>query len=83
LLDVCIIKPFPLYTFIGMGLRMFLKTADKSKYVEIIRGREVRVKREKSGPVHLDGEPQIIGTEAEIQIVPHSLKIITGQTFKS
>ncbi len=23
LLDVCIIKPFPLYTFIGMGLRMF------------------------------------------------------------
>jgi diacylglycerol kinase (ATP) len=83
LLDVCIIKPFPLYTFIGMGLRMFLKTADKSKYVEIIRGKKIQVKRIKEGPVHLDGEPQIMGTEAEINIVPKSLKIVTGKTFKS
>ena len=83
LLDVCIIKPFPLYTFIGMGLRMFLKTADKSKYVEIIRGSNIVVKRTKEGPVHLDGEPQIMGPDAEITIVPKSLKIVTGKNFKS
>lgn len=82
LLDVCIIKPFPLYKFIGMGLRMFNKTADKSKYVEIIRGKHILVKRQQSGPVHLDGEPQIIGPDAEIIIVPRSLKIITGKEFK-
>ncbi|MFI5162183.1 MAG: diacylglycerol/lipid kinase family protein [Sphingobacteriales bacterium] len=81
LLDVCIIKPFPLYTFIGMGLRMFLKTADKSKYVEIIRGAKILVKRIKEGPVHLDGEPQIMGTDAEIHIMPRALKIITGKTL--
>ena len=82
LLDICIIKPFPLYRFIEMGLRMFFKSADKSKYVEIIRGKNIKVKRAKDGPVHLDGEPQIMGPEAEINIMPRSLKIITGENFK-
>jgi diacylglycerol kinase (ATP) len=82
LLDVCIIKPFPLYRFIEMGLRMFFKSADKSKYVEIIRGKNIKIKRTKDGPVHLDGEPQIMGPEAEINIVPGALKIITGEGFK-
>jgi len=82
LLDVCIIKHFPLYKFPAMGLRMFNGTADKSKYVEIIRGRHILVKRDADGPVHLDGEPQIMGTDIEIAIVPGALKIITGKTFK-
>ena len=78
LLDVCIIKPFPLWRFIEMGTRMFTKTADTSKYVEIIRGKNIKVKRGQAGPVHLDGEPQMIGPDAEINVVPHSLKIIIG-----
>ncbi len=82
LLDVCIIKPFPLYRFIEMGIRMFTKTSEGTKYVEIIRGKNILVRRSKSGPVHLDGEPQILGTETEINVVPRSLKIITGQSFK-
>jgi len=82
LLDICIIKPFPLYKFIGMGLRMFTKTADKSKYVEIIKGKNILVKRNTGGPVHLDGEPQMLGPDAEINIVPGSLNIITGASFK-
>ena len=82
LLDVCVIKPFPLYRFIEMGIRMFTKTSEGTKYVEIIRGKNILVRRHKSGPVHLDGEPQILGAEVEINVVPKSLKIITGQTFK-
>ncbi|WDF55143.1 diacylglycerol/lipid kinase family protein [Mucilaginibacter sp. KACC 22063] len=81
LLDVCVIKPFPLYRFPEMGLRMFTGTADKSDYVEIIKGRHIEVKREEPGPVHLDGEPQMLGTEAEIEVVPHILKVIVGSTF--
>jgi len=81
LLDVCIIKPFPLYKFIAMGWRMFNKTADKSKYVEIIKGKHILVKRRQGGPVHLDGEPQFMGPDAEIIVVPRSLRIITGKEF--
>lgn len=81
-LDVCVVKPFPLYKFIGMGLRMFTKTADKSKYVEIIRGKNIKIDREKEGPIHLDGEPQIVGAAIEIDILPASLKIIAGSSYK-
>ncbi|MBS1525653.1 MAG: diacylglycerol kinase family lipid kinase [Bacteroidetes bacterium] len=82
LLDVCIVKPFPLYRFLEMGIRMFLKLADRSRYVEIIRGRHIFVKRTQAGAVHLDGEPQIMEADAEINVVPNSLKIITGERFK-
>jgi diacylglycerol kinase (ATP) len=82
LLDVCIIKPFPLYRFIEMGIRMFTKTSEGTKYVEIIRGKNILVRRTKSAPVHLDGEPQILGTETEINVVPDSLKIVTGRSLK-
>ena len=83
LIDVCIIKPFPIYKLIGLGLRMFRGTADKSGYVEIVRGKHIIVKRAGDGAVHLDGEPQIMGPSAEIEVVPGALKIITGKGFKS
>jgi diacylglycerol kinase (ATP) len=81
LLDVCIVKPFPLYKFPVMGWHMFNKTADKSGYVDIIRGKNIHVKRVSSGPIHLDGEPQVMGTDAEINIIPQSLKVIVGEGF--
>ncbi len=83
LIDVCIIKPFPLYRFPEMGIRMFTKTTNRSKYVEIIQGRNITVKRSQGGPAHLDGEPQLLGTDAEINIVPGALKIIAGGVFKN
>lgn len=82
LLDVCVIKPFPLYRFAELVIRMFAKTANQSSFVEIIRGKHVKVKREGEGPMHLDGEPEIVGKEIEINILPGSLKVIVGNSFK-
>jgi diacylglycerol kinase (ATP) len=82
LLDVCIIKMFPLWRFFEMGISMLNKTADKTKYVEIIRGKNIVVKRNGPGPVHLDGEPKIIDGDITIEIVPNSLKIIVGSSYK-
>ncbi|MES2278295.1 MAG: diacylglycerol kinase family protein [Bacteroidota bacterium] len=83
LLDVCVVKPFPLYMFIVMGLRMFTKTTEGSKYVEIIRGKQITVKREKEGPIHLDGEPRIMGADIKVEVLPAALKLITGSTYKA
>jgi diacylglycerol kinase (ATP) len=83
LLDVCVVKPFPLYAFIMMGLRMFTKTTPGSKYVEIIRGKHITVKREKEGPIHLDGEPRIMGADLEVEVIPATLNVITGSTYKA
>ena len=82
LVDVCIITAFPVWRLIEMGIRMLTKTADKSKYVEIIRGKRVMVNRRKPGPLHLDGEPRISGTDIEILVAPASLKILVGTDYK-
>lgn len=82
LLDICIIRKFPLWRFPEMGIRMLTKTSDKTQYVEIMRGQHIIVKRDSPGPLHLDGEPQMAGTDAEIVLLPHSLKIIVGSDFK-
>jgi diacylglycerol kinase (ATP) len=82
LIDVCIIKPFPLYRFIELGARMFTKTTNQSKFVEIIGGKHIVVTRANPGPLHLDGEPEIAGTKVEIDILPQSLRIVVGNSFK-
>lgn len=83
LLDVCVIKPFPLWRFPEMSVRMLIKATEGSKYVEIIRGKQILIKRERSGPIHLDGEPQMAGTGVDITILPNSLKVIVGPSFKN
>ncbi|QQL49668.1 diacylglycerol/lipid kinase family protein [Mucilaginibacter ginkgonis] len=81
LIDVCVIKPFPLYRFVEMGLRMFFKKAESSKYVKVIKGKQITVTRDEPGPVHIDGEPITLGKEIEVQIKPASLNIIVGKDF--
>lgn len=83
LLDVCIIKPFPLWRFPEMGLRMFTKTAEGSKYVEIVKGKHIVITREQKGPIHLDGEPQVAGTHIDINVVPAALNVIVGKSYQS
>jgi YegS/Rv2252/BmrU family lipid kinase len=82
LLDVCIIKQFPILRLAEMGIRMMTKTADKVKFLEIIRGKHVVLKRSGNGPVHLDGEPMMDGKKVTIDVLPASLKVIVGEGYK-
>ncbi|MDA9555774.1 diacylglycerol kinase family lipid kinase [Pelobium sp.] len=75
-LDVCLIKPFSIWVFPSLVYRMFAKSTDKSNYVEIVKGREVKITREASGPIHLDGEPFIMDKSLKISIKHLSLTLI-------
>lgn len=81
LLDVCIIKQFPIWRLPEMGIRMLNKTAHHTKFVEIIRGKHIVIKRSEEGPVHLDGEPMIDAKEVVIDVIPGSLKVIAGHDY--
>jgi len=76
LLDVCILKPFPVYAMPLLALRVFAKTADQSKYMETFRCTEVNVTRASEGPIHLDGEPFELGKEIKVSVLPKGLKIL-------
>lgn len=75
-LDLCIIKPFSLAVFPSLAYHMFKKTVDKSKYVEIIKGKQITIQRTKDGPVHVDGEPFVLGEQLSIAVKHLALELI-------
>jgi diacylglycerol kinase (ATP) len=83
LLDVCVIKQFPKWRLLEMGIRMLTKSTGSTGYVEIIRGKHIKVKRISPGAVHLDGEPHRTGIDSEIKVVPRSLRVIVGENYKN
>jgi len=76
LLDICILKPFPLYKFPALVFRMFRKSTHKSNYLEIIQGSKITITRESAAAIHLDGDPFNMGKTLTIGITPHSLNIL-------
>jgi len=77
-LEICIVKPLPLYKLLFLALKMMCSTTHRSKMVEIISGKHIQIKREAAAVVHLDGEPVEMNNFIEIDILPLVLKIITN-----
>ncbi len=75
LLDLCIVSNFPFINFPLMATRLFTKSIHKSKFVEIIKVKEVLIRQEKM-IAHIDGEPIEIGNELRVKINPLSLKVV-------
>ncbi len=76
LLEVCVLKDFPLYAVPHLTYRLFNRIMHRSKYLETYRAKEITVKQHHR-TAHLDGEPTEIGSELNIKVNPLSLKIIT------
>lgn len=77
MLDVCILNPFPIFSVPELVARIFNKTVDRSQYVITIKGNYIKVVRNHSGPIHLDGEPFDTGRELNVQVVPSCLRVMT------
>ncbi|RZK79557.1 MAG: diacylglycerol kinase family lipid kinase [Pedobacter sp.] len=77
LLDVCIVKEFPMIKLPVLAYEMIAARTDRSDLVEIIRGKDILIERVADGPIHIDGEPLFMGKELKISVSPLSLNIIT------
>lgn len=78
LLDVCIVKPFPLHKLPILAYQMISATTHLYNMVEIIRGKKIKINRQAPGPIHLDGEPFLIDQIIDIAVLPLSLKVIAN-----
>ena len=76
LLDVCIVKKVPLTQAPQVVGLLLTKKIGTSDYVEIIKAREVKLKRNKKRTVNIDGEPVKLDKDITIQVNPLSLKVI-------
>jgi YegS/Rv2252/BmrU family lipid kinase len=78
-IDVCIVGKMPLWKALFYSPLLFLKKFDQTKYIEIIRAKNVVLKRKKGKSVHLDGDPTLMGKTLVMQINPLSLSVITPE----
>lgn len=76
ILDMVVLSPFPLITIPLMGLRMFTRQIDQSRYIEVFRIKQASVERENDGYIHFDGEPGMMGSQLNVSIVKQSLNIL-------
>jgi diacylglycerol kinase (ATP) len=75
-IDVCIVGKMPYWKAVFLAPLLFLKKFDQTRYIEIIRAKEVILKRKKGKNIHLDGDPKVMGKELTMKINPLSLKVI-------
>ncbi len=76
LIDVCIVKKFPLVELPFIAHLLYWKQIDKSKYIEVIKAKKIKLTQENNQTINLDGEPVKLGKVLNININPLSLKII-------
>lgn len=76
LLDLIIVKPFPLILMPIMAIRLFTKSADRSKYLISLQGKSIQISNNKKSVIHLDGEAKLINENINISIQPLALNVI-------
>jgi diacylglycerol kinase (ATP) len=77
-LDICILKPFPRYTVLDLGRRLFDKSIQRSRFMERIRVKDMIIETDNETIMHLDGEPVEAGKRLEIKVVPSSLNVLVA-----
>ena len=75
-LDICSIKKVPFSHAIGFGAKMFSGNIDKSAFVEMRKGKEMKIEFPAPMPYHIDGEPLPPSSSFKIVIQPASLQML-------
>ena len=82
LVDICIVQKIPILEAPFISNLLFLKQIDRTKYVEIIKAKNIILERRKDRCINLDGESVRVGKTLNISVNPKSLRIILpGYSF--
>lgn len=73
--DVIIMKKVPFYATAHVVHQLFNKSLDNSRYVEIIKGKDIKV-IQKDIKAHVDGEPVFYPDGMHLEVIPASLKVV-------
>jgi len=76
LVDVCIVQKIPILEAPFISNLLFLKKIDKTKYVDIIKAKNIILERRKDRVINLDGEAVKVGKTLNITVCPNSLHVI-------
>lgn len=75
-MDVCIMRPFPLWAMPLIAYRIFTRTAYKLPWWSSVRCSEAVISRDIPGVIHLDGEPGNAGKQIVYKVLPSVLSVL-------
>jgi len=76
LMDVCIVKKIPMFKAPLIAHMLLAKKIDQSSYVEIIKARQVSLRRRKNEIINIDGEPVMLTRDLFIKVNPLALEVL-------
>jgi diacylglycerol kinase (ATP) len=76
LLDVCIVKKIPIFKAPLVATMLIAKKIDQSRYVEIIKAKQVSLRRRKNEVINIDGEAVMLTRDLFIKVNHLALKVI-------
>jgi len=79
LLNVVVIRKFPLTELAHILQLVFTHRIDRSHYVETITGKEIKITRNKGKWVNVDGEAVKSASTIEIKVKPSSMNVLVSK----
>lgn len=76
LIDLSIIRRFPLAAALPMAVKLFNKTLDRSRYFESYKCSQIKIHNHGLVKMHIDGEPELVSGDIVVQIHPLSLRVL-------
>ena len=79
LLDVTIVEPFTMLDVPTLAFQLFNKTIDQNSRIKTFRCKDLHIHRTKSGVVHYDGDPIMMGEDIYVTIVKKGIQVLVPE----
>lgn len=79
MIDMVVWKKSPIVTMPMLAVDLFIRTINRSEFVDSFRTKEVKIERNSPGYIQFDGESAIMGTEINVSVLHNSIKIIVPE----
>ena len=76
IMDISLIKKFPLIAAPSLVWRLMNSSIHHSKFFSMMKGKNIVLKNNGKLKAHIDGEPITFVNDISIQVVPHSLNVV-------
>jgi diacylglycerol kinase family enzyme len=78
-MNLTILKPFTPLDIAPLAIQLFTKQIDRNSKIQSMKARRATIIRQKSGVMHLDGEPIMADSHIDIKVFPQMLKVFTPE----
>ena len=77
-MDVIIMEPFNALDAPQIAADLFMKTLGNNSKIKTFRTKSLHIRRKEPGAIHYDGDPIMTGTDIDVHIEHHGIRILTN-----